>query len=76
MLRRLPLANPVSRFDATHVEYEGEFVPEQGLELFEDTGAGIISHNDSPDVPFSLSVNPYRGCAHGCAYCYARPSHE
>ena len=35
----------------------------------------IIAHNDSPDVPFSQSVNPYRGCEHGCIYCYARPSH-
>jgi len=35
----------------------------------------IISHNDSPDVGFSQSINPYRGCAHGCPYCYARPSH-
>ena len=76
MLRRLPLANPASRFDATHVEYDAEFTPELGLELFEDSGTGILSRNDSPDVPFSVSVNPYRGCAHGCAYCYARPSHE
>jgi DNA repair photolyase len=76
MLRRLPLANPVSRFGATHVEYDAEFTPEQGLELFDDTGTGIVSRNESPDLPFSCSVNPYRGCAHGCAYCYARPSHE
>jgi DNA repair photolyase len=76
MFRRLPLANPTSRFDATHVEYDAEFTPEQGLELFEDAGTGIVSKNDSPDLPFTASVNPYRGCAHGCAYCYARPSHE
>ena len=36
----------------------------------------IISHNDSPDVPFSRSINPYQGCEHGCIYCYARPSHS
>src|SRR4249919_3484990 len=36
----------------------------------------IVSHNDSPDVGFTASINPYRGCEHGCAYCYARPYHE
>jgi DNA repair photolyase len=41
-----------------------------------DESRTIIASNDSPDVPFRYSINPYRGCEHGCAYCYARPSHE
>jgi len=44
-------------------------------ELREETARSIISRNDSPDVGFSQSVNPYRGCEHGCSYCFARPSH-
>jgi DNA repair photolyase len=41
-----------------------------------DTARTIIAHNDSPDVGFTYSINPYRGCSHGCIYCYARPTHE
>ena len=44
-------------------------------ELLPETARSIITRNDSPDVPFSRSINPYRGCEHGCIYCYARPSH-
>jgi DNA repair photolyase len=44
--------------------------------VYEEQARSIVSENDSPDVPFRYSVNPYRGCFHGCAYCYARPSHE
>ena len=40
-----------------------------------ETARSIIQRNDSPDVPFNFSINPYRGCEHGCIYCYARPSH-
>ncbi|MDP8999730.1 MAG: PA0069 family radical SAM protein, partial [Myxococcota bacterium] len=50
--------------------------PVAALEVYEDNTRGILAHNDSPDVGFSWSVNPYRGCFHACAYCYARPSHE
>jgi DNA repair photolyase len=45
-------------------------------QFFKDTTKKILAHNDSPDVPFSHSVNVYRGCEHGCIYCYARPTHE
>jgi DNA repair photolyase len=41
-----------------------------------ETARSIISRNDSPDVPFTQSINPYRGCEHGCVYCYARPTHS
>ena len=44
-------------------------------EVFEDTARSIISRNDRPDISFNQSINPYRGCEHGCIYCYARPSH-
>jgi DNA repair photolyase len=45
-------------------------------EYYRDTTRSIIARNDSPDIPFSASLNPYRGCEHGCIYCYARPTHE
>lgn len=49
--------------------------PPPATELTPDPSRSILSRNDSPDVPFDRSVNPYRGCEHGCVYCYARPSH-
>jgi DNA repair photolyase len=76
MLRPLPLSNPRNRFERATVEYEEGEAPTLPLELFEDQSVGILSENDSPDLSFRYSINPYRGCAHGCAYCYARPSHE
>ncbi|NIS37664.1 radical SAM protein, partial [Candidatus Saccharibacteria bacterium] len=45
-------------------------------EFYKDTSQSIITYNDSPDVGFDAGINPYRGCEHGCAYCYARPTHE
>lgn len=50
--------------------------PRAEVQVFEDTSRSILSRNDAPDLPFRWSLNPYRGCAHACAYCYARPSHE
>ena len=71
-----PLVNPPNPWATTEVEYlEGE-APLAELEVYEDDTRGILAHNDSPDVGFDWSVNPYRGCFHGCAYCYARPTHE
>ncbi len=46
------------------------------LEVFEEITGEVLSRNESPDLPFRWSVNPYRGCFHACAYCYARPSHQ
>jgi len=66
-------ANPV------HADCEQEFLagePHRKIEYLEDTSKSIISENNSPDIPFRYSLNPYRGCIHGCAYCYARPTHE
>jgi DNA repair photolyase len=69
------LSNPPHRWQKTAVEWlEGP--PPADLEVFEDASKTILAKNDSPDIPFTWSLNPYRGCYHGCAYCYARPSHE
>ncbi|MCH8179385.1 MAG: PA0069 family radical SAM protein [Proteobacteria bacterium] len=45
-------------------------------EVTPEQARSILSHNDSPDIPFSQALNPYRGCEHGCIYCYARPTHS
>ncbi|MCA8970456.1 MAG: radical SAM protein [Planctomycetes bacterium] len=54
----------------------GDTTPEAALEIHEEVAREILSENDSPDLAFRYSVNPYRGCTHGCAYCYARPTHS
>jgi len=53
---------------------DGELQPLR-TELIVDTAKSVITYNDSPDIPYDRSINPYRGCEHGCAYCFARPSH-
>ena len=50
--------------------------PRRATQFFRDATKTIIARNQSPDVGFETSVNPYRGCEHGCIYCYARPTHE
>ena len=54
----------------------GEDDPAPQTQFFQDTSRSIISYNKSPDLGFGASFNPYRGCEHGCIYCYARPTHE
>jgi len=72
--------NPLNRFSPSHsvAEDDGwyqDVPPTQGTEVRIETAKSIISRNTSPDLPFDRSINPYRGCEHGCIYCYARPSH-
>lgn len=69
------MTNPPNPWSSTEVEYLEE-IPRTRLELFEDHTQTIVAENDSPDIGFRFSVNPYRGCIHACAYCYARPGHE
>src|ERR1700759_1328659 len=61
------------RLEGAYAEGEAGQVETQ---VFRDTSRSIISYNDSPDLGFSASLNPYRGCEHGCIYCFARPTHE
>ena len=72
--------NPKNRFEKIEVELEfGELDAEEpGPEIIylRDVSRSIIARNDSPDIGFDASINPYRGCSHGCIYCYARPTHE
>ncbi|MDP8948640.1 MAG: radical SAM protein, partial [Actinomycetota bacterium] len=72
--------NPKNRFEKIEVEPDPA---EQGAEepgpetvYFRDFSRSIVARNDSPDIGFDASFNPYRGCSHGCSYCYARPTHE
>jgi DNA repair photolyase len=74
-------SNPAGRFDSVTVErsddgwYQEETPDFLAETVLPDRARGIISTNDSPDVGFEQSINPYRGCSHGCVYCFARPSH-
>jgi DNA repair photolyase len=74
-MRLRPVDNPPNPYLSEHVEWL-EPPPPAKIEVYEEVSGSILSENDSPDLPFRWSVNPYRGCQHGCAYCYARPYHE
>jgi DNA repair photolyase len=78
--------SPANRFEKLHIDlndfdvvdvlHETEERPRRGTQYFIDGTKSIITRNTSPDVGFETSLNPYRGCEHGCIYCYARPTHE
>jgi DNA repair photolyase len=62
----------------THIDQDGETesAPALRTQIFEERAKSILTRNASPDIPFSVSLNPYRGCEHGCIYCFARPTHS
>jgi len=66
----------VNEFDLVDPDPDGEERPRRQTQYYRDGTKSIIARNESPDVGFETSVNPYRGCEHGCIYCYARPTHE
>src|SRR5438105_2169271 len=78
--------SPANRFEKLHVDLTDvdvidpdpgeEKKPRRATQYFRDATKTIIAHNQSPDVGFETSINPYRGCEHGCIYCFARPYHE
>jgi DNA repair photolyase len=78
--------SPANRFEKLHVDLNDFDVvdidpnedkqPRRQTQYFRDASQSIITRNNSPDVGFETSLNPYRGCEHGCIYCYARPTHE
>lgn len=74
--------NPKGRFEPFDVEYDYDDLdpnderPRLKTRFYDDHSESVITYNKSPDIPFEASLNAYRGCEHGCAYCYARPTHE
>lgn len=72
--------NPANRFEHISLERDEDWDPAQDsaprTQFLRDCSQSIITYNDSPDIPFHASINPYRGCEHGCSYCYARVTHE
>ena len=80
--KRLPgrgtVDNPENRYERIHLELDsdGEESTSPATVFYRDSSRSALAENDSPDIPFRFSLNPYRGCEHGCVYCYARPTHE
>lgn len=72
--------NPGNRFEEDYLDYdldeETGQKPSQKTKFIREDAKKILSKNKSPDIPFTYGLNPYRGCEHGCIYCYARPTHE
>ncbi len=71
--------NPSNRFERITMELNPSTLaedPAPRTQFFKDTTRSIVARNESPDVGFDKSINPYRGCEHGCVYCFARPTHE
>lgn len=72
--------NPPNRFEHLQVEPDPDCPPEERphprTQFFPEHSESLLTKNDSPDVGFTWGLNAYRGCEHGCAYCYARPYHE
>ncbi|MCG8372408.1 MAG: PA0069 family radical SAM protein, partial [Balneolales bacterium] len=72
--------NPVNRFEGNYLDYELDEKtgqkPSSKTQFFKDDTKEVIAFNKSPDIPFEAALNPYRGCEHGCIYCFARPFHE
>jgi DNA repair photolyase len=73
-------SNPANRFESISLERDADWDPAQDpaptTQFLRDASQSVITYNNSPDIPFRASLNPYRGCEHGCSYCYARPTHE
>ena len=73
---RFAVTTPESVDDGWHeADTEGEPASTPRTQLQEEVARSVITRNQSPDIPFEQSLNPYRGCEHGCSYCFARPSH-
>lgn len=70
-----PIENPPNPYATQEVDWLGP-PPVARVQVFEETARSVLVRNDSPDLSFRYSVNPYRGCLHACAYCYARQGHE